>query len=88
MLTAEMTRELVPKDGIYEGSAKMDFESPNGSVWGKASINLYADHRPTVQIKVDGCSIPPEYHGMLMAFLRGGEPKKTSEGRTQIPMGE
>jgi hypothetical protein len=86
MLTREMTRELLPEDGMYKGSAKLDFQNPDGSVWGRASINLYTSHRPTVRIDVEGSSIPPQYHGMLMAFLRG-ESRKTSGGATRISIG-
>ncbi len=87
MLTREMMGELIPKDGTYKGSARMDFHHPDGSVCGTGTIKVSADGHATARIDVENYSIPAEYRGMLMGFLEGGEPESTGVGRTRIQIG-
>jgi hypothetical protein len=83
-----MMAELVPEDGTYNGSARMLFRDPEGSVDGKATVRLSADGHATVRIDVERYSIPAEYHNLLMVFLQGSKAEQTGDVRTTFHIGE
>lgn len=88
MLTRKMMLELVPADGTYNGSARMLFQDPVGSVDGKATIRLSAHGHATVKIDVERYSIPAEYRNFLMAFLQGSKAEQASGAGTSFRIGE
>jgi hypothetical protein len=88
MLTRTMMAELVPENGTYNGSARMLFRDPEGSIDGKATIRLSADGHATVRIDVERYSIPAEYHNFLMAFLQGSKTDQGGDARTTFRIGE
>src|SRR5712692_5804257 len=68
-------REFIPVDGIYTGSIRVSFAGPDGEVSGPGTLTLLPDGQATLRIHIEEYSIPPEYHGFLMLFLRGGLPE-------------
>ena len=62
-------------DRTYAGRALVSFRQPDGEVRGPATLTLRSDGTVEVAIEINEFSIPPEYHGFLMPFLRGNTPE-------------
>jgi hypothetical protein len=77
-------REFIPVDGIYTGSVRVSFAGPDGEVSGPGTLTLLPDGHATLRIHIEEYSIPPEYHGFLMPFLRGGLPEPVGKSRTTL----
>src|SRR6202795_5328388 len=87
MVSREKLKELVPESGIYEGSARMSFRDPDGSISGRGTIRLLPDGQIVVRIDVEQYSIPAEYHDFLMAFLQGSPAEHAVAGATSFRIG-
>lgn len=76
--------------GTYAGRAVVSFRQPDGEVGGPATLTLRFDGTVEVAIEINEFSIPQEYHGFLMPFLRGNTPEVNgnrttfNEGTAQV----
>jgi hypothetical protein len=84
MLASLDFREGIPADNKYIGPARVSFGSPAGEISGPSTVTLSADGQTSILIEVEQFTIPPEYRGLLMAFVQGAVPNTTNGSITMF----